>query len=90
MPRYLTYLEYSIDANLLQFEIWINVRTYFLAISNLSSNPCLTGMSVLTYDQQCFTDQTMQIHLFTLKCSTEELSIPVAVLQYDKLNNISV
>ena len=30
----------------------------------------------------------MQIHLFSVKRSTEELSIQVAVLQYDKLNTI--
>ena len=32
---------------------------------------------------QRFTDQNMQIHLFIVKRSTEELSIQAAILQYD-------
>ena len=45
----------------------------------LPLNSCPTSTSALMYNQQCFTDQNMQIH-FIVKRSTEELSVQVAIL----------
>ena len=47
----------------------------------------MTGTNALTYmyNEQCFSDQNMQIH-FIVKRSTEELPVQIVILQYGKLN----